>query len=40
MFKDILEPSEAWDAAEEQIDLWQEERARKEWLKWRQLNSY
>lgn len=25
---DILEPSEVWDAAEEQIAVWQEERDR------------
>ncbi len=36
----ILEPREAWDAAEQEIDFWQEEKDRKEWLKWRKLNSY
>lgn len=27
---DLLEPRESWDAAEEQIELWLEERTRKE----------
>ncbi len=40
MQPDILEPHEAWDAAEADIDLWQEEKAKKEWLRWRQLRNY
>lgn len=40
MPENILEPQEGWDDAELEIDFWIEEKARKEWLKWRQLNSY
>lgn len=29
MTPDILNPPEAWDAAEEEISLWQEERRKK-----------
>lgn len=34
---DILEPRQAWDAAEEAIDFWQEEKARMEGLRWQRL---
>lgn len=37
---DILEPCEAWDAAEQEVDSWQEEENREERLKWRMLNIY
>lgn len=39
MFDEILNP-EAWAAAEQEIDFWQEEKDRKERLKWRMLRSY
>lgn len=34
MQPDYLSPPEAWTAAEEQIDLWQEERRTKEPVVW------
>lgn len=40
MPENILEPREVWDAAEEQIDLWQEERHRKERIQWRIVSSF
>lgn len=35
MSPDILEPREAWDAAEEQVDIWIEDRDRKRREYWR-----
>lgn len=37
MTPDLLSPPEAWDAAEEQIEVWQEERRKKEQAKWKAL---
>lgn len=33
--KTLLEPPEVWDAAEEQIELWQEERSRERRMQWK-----
>ena len=35
-----LSPAEAWDAAEEQIELWREDRRRQERKKWAELRGW
>lgn len=40
MNPDLLNPTEAWDAAEQDIHFWQEEKDRKERRKWRMLRGY
>lgn len=37
---DLINPPEAWEAAEMDINFWQEEEDRKEKLAWRQKNKF
>lgn len=40
MTPDLLNPPEAWDAAEEQIELWREDRDSKRRAMWKMQNGW